>query len=391
MTNVRKSAFVTDGIWRKSLAVARALSTAGVEVGVGERTWMSPSFLSRHVKHKYVYPSREKDSSRFLDRIRSIIRSNKYDVLITPEEETSLLVAQNVSELSQYIRIPLASYEKILFARNKYNILMHAQKIGIHCPKTLIVKTLDDAQGSVGSMQFPMVLKPVIGTGGHGIRYVYNRNEFDLACIEMFKRYENFLIQEYIPGSNYYGVSVIFNANNQMRSAFTHKKIRQYPITGGASTFALSVLMPDLVEISRKLLSSIGWYGVANIEFKIDKRDGLPKLMEVNPRLWGSLQLAIASGLNIPYMMYQLAMNGDIDPNYEYKTGVKFRWFMHGDLMNFISNLTVNRQADIDVFKLFERNCCHATWRLSDPLPYLGLSLALADYLTSDELKKYRT
>ncbi len=386
-----KSVLVTDGIWRKSLAAVRALSHSGVKVAVGERTWMAPALLSRYVSHRYIYPSPEKNSDGFLIWLKLTVKSNKYDVLITPEEETSLLVAQHTSEFSSYIRIPLTQYETLAFTRNKFSLLTHAQKLGIPCPKTLMINTLDDAQRGMQELSIPLVLKPVIGTGGHGIRYVLTKDTSDAHCDSMRKKYGTFLMQEYIPGNDYYGVSVLFNARNQMRSAFVHKKLRQYPVTGGASTYAVSVKFPRLIEIAETLLTSIGWYGSANIEFKIDQRNGSPKLMEVNPRLWGSLQLAISSGINIPYLLYQLAVHGDIAPHFEYQAGVKFRWFMQGDFMNFLANLTAQRKFDLDVFKLFEKNNCHAVWSLSDPLPFLGLSLALLDYLTSDEMKKYRS
>ena len=391
METLNNSALVTDGIWRKSLAVVRALAVSGVKVDVGERTWMAPAFLSRYASDRYIYPSIEKKPDSFLDWLKLTIKSNKYDVLITPEEETSLLVAQHLKELSSYIHIPLAEYEKLIFARNKFNLLTQAQKLGIPCPKTLMINTLDDARLGIQKLSFPLVLKPVIGTGSQGIRYVATKDESEAECNSMYKKYKEFLLQEYIPGNDYYGVSVIFNAHNQMRSAFVHKKLRQYPITGGASTYAVSTEFPKLVEIAEALLSSIGWYGCANIEFKIDQRDDTPKLMEVNPRLWGSLQLAIASGVNIPYLLYQLAVNGDIAPHFKYKTGVKFRWFMYGDFMNFLTNLITKKKFETDVFNVFEKNSCHATWSLSDPLPFPGLSLALIDYLTSDEMKKYRS
>ena len=391
MKTLNNSALVTDGIWRKSLAVVRALAISGVKVDVGERTWMAPALLSRYANHRYIYPSREKDSEAFLNWLKFTVKSNNYDVLITPEEETSLLVAQHISDFSPYINIPLAQYEKLTLVRNKFNLLTHAKKIGIPCPETSIINTSGDIALNIRRFSFPLVLKPIIGTGGHGIRYVLTKDMYYEHCDSMREKYGTFLMQDYIPGNDYYGVSVIFNVHNKMRCAFVHKKLRQYPITGGASTYAVSVKFPRLVEMAEALLTSIGWYGSANIEFKIDQRDNTAKLMEVNPRLWGSLQLAISSGINIPYLLYQLAVNGDIPPHFEYKTDVKFHWFMQGDFMNFIANLSSKKRIELGAFKLFEKNSCHATWELSDPLPFLGLSLALLDYLTSDEMKKFRS
>jgi len=347
--------------------------------------------LSRYVNNRYIYPSIEKSPDSFLHWLKRIAKSNKYDVLITPEEETSLLIARHMSEISSYIRTPLVKYETIAFARNKFRLVTYALNMGISCPKTLMINTLDGAIAGLDKLSLPVVLKPIISSGGHGIRYIFSKDAFDMQYKSMCKKYKTFIMQEYIPGNESYGVSVIFNARNQMRSAFVHKKLRQCPITGGVSTCAISVKFPRLVEITEAVLHSIGWYGAANVEFKIDERDGSPKLIEINPRLWGSLQLTITSGINIPYLLYQLAMHGDIKPHFEYKTGIKFRWFMHGDFVHFLVNLIGQRKFCPDVFKLFEKRGCHATWSLSDPLPFLGLPLSLLDYLISDEMKKFRS
>jgi predicted ATP-grasp superfamily ATP-dependent carboligase len=387
----KRSILVTDGLWRKSLAVVRALSNAGVNVGLGERTWMAPALFSRHVNNRYIYPSLEKNQEAFLDWITAIAKTNKYDAIITPEEETSLFIAQHFSEISPYIRIPLASYKTLSFVRNKFKLLAHAHKIGIPCPKTILCNTFDDACKEIKSVSLPVVLKPVISSGGHGIRYIFDIDTFNRQSQIISTEYDSFLMQEYIPGTEYYGVSVIYNDHNQMRSAFVHKKLRQFPITGGVSTCAVSVKYPELIEIAEKVLTSISWYGSANVEFKIDQRDNTPKLMEINPRLWGSLQLTVASGINVPYLLYQLAMKGDIAPHFKYQVGVKFRWFMYGDFVNSLLILIKQKKFNFDNYRLFEKNSHHATWSLSDPMPYfVGLPLFLIDYLTSDEMEKFR-
>ena len=383
--------FVTDGIWRKSLAVVRALANSGVKVALGERTWMVPALLSRYVSQRYIYPSIKKNPDKFLSWLEYTVKSNKFNVLIAPEEETSLLIAQHLPRFSPYIRIPLAKYETLALARNKFNLLTHAQKLGIFCPKTFMVKSFGDIQRGAIELSFPMVFKPITSTGGHGIRYVLTKESLEEHYHEMSREYDAFLMQEYIPGNEYFGVSVIFNERHQMRSAFVHRKLRQYPATGGVSTCAVSVKFPRLLELVESLLASLDWYGSANIEFKIDERDNMPKLMEVNPHLWGSLQLAIASGVNIPYLLYQLAMKGDIQPQFEYKSGVKFRWFVYGDFMHFLTNAVALKKIDSDIFWLFEKNDCHATWSLSDPLPFFGLPLSLLDYVINYEKEKLRS
>lgn len=387
--NNSKGVFVTDGFWRKSLAVVRALAKEGLGVGIGERTILAPALFSKYVRNRYIYPSVELYPDKFLDWLVRLVKIGKFDVLIVPEEGTALLIAKNRERLTKFIRMPLAKFEAMNFLRNKFSLISHARNLGLPCPDTKLISRASDIS-SKSCQKFPLVLKPVNGSGGHGIQYIFRDSELMLMAEKTLSKFGKLLVQDYIPGNEYYGVSVIFNEHNQMRSAFVHRKLRQYPVSGGASTYAVSVKYPKLVELTEALLKPLSWYGVANVEFKIDERDNIPKLMEANPRLWGSMQLAISSGINIPYLLYKLALEGDIKPEFDYKTGIKFRWFMHGDSMHFLSNLFKFKKNDSNILKLFEKNNCHAIWSLTDPLPELGNILSLFDYMTSKELKKFR-
>ena len=77
--------------------------------------------------------------------------------------------------------------------------------------------------------------------------------------------------------------------------------------------------------MAEKLLESIYYYGIAEIEFVIDKRDNIPKLMEINPRFWGSLQGAISAGVDFPVLLFDLFNDGSVDKNLNYKRGIKER------------------------------------------------------------------
>jgi predicted ATP-grasp superfamily ATP-dependent carboligase len=81
------------------------------------------------------------------------------------------------------------------------------------------------------------------------------------------------------------------------------------------------------VEYGRRLLDAVHWNGLAMVEFKYDVRDGLPKILEVNPRMWGSAPLAINCGIDFPYCLYKMAVEGDIEPQHTYPVGVKMRFF----------------------------------------------------------------
>lgn len=86
-----------------------------------------------------------------------------------------------------------------------------------------------------------------------------------------------------------------------------HKRIRELYTMGGPSTCAISVYDPKLLDYGLKILGALNWHGIAMVEFKKDSKDGTFKLMEINPKFWGSLDLAIASGIDFPYLLYKMA------------------------------------------------------------------------------------
>jgi predicted ATP-grasp superfamily ATP-dependent carboligase len=118
----------------------------------------------------------------------------------------------------------------------------------------------------------------------------------------------------------------------RLRAAFAHRRIREKPPSGGVSVLSESVALdPPLLAHAERLLEALKWHGVAMLEFKRDSRDGVTKLLEINGRFWGSLQLAVDAGVDFPYLLYRLAIDGDVEPVFSYRIGVRLRWWL-GDL-----------------------------------------------------------
>jgi predicted ATP-grasp superfamily ATP-dependent carboligase len=130
-------------------------------------------------------------------------------------------------------------------------------------------------------------------------------------------------------------VGVLMNFSSEPRATFAYRRLREYPVGGGPSTLRESVRDESLCRTTERLLSALRWVGVAMAEFKVDPRDGRPKLLEVNPRFWGSLHHAILSGVDFPHLLCRMAIDGDVPPLREYRVGVRSRSLLHGDLMHF--------------------------------------------------------
>jgi protein-tyrosine-phosphatase len=166
------------------------------------------------------------------------------------------------------------------------------------------------------------------------------KNESERAAVlEKWLPYVSVQQQEYIGGRGL-GIEFLFNQGQRVWH-FAHERIHEYPLTGGASTYRRSVHAdPTLLEQAQQLLAALRWHGVAMVEFKVG-RDGSFYLMEINPRLWGSLALSIDAGVNFPLGLWQIASNETLSPQPNYRVPYYTR-----DLINDLQWQTENLRAN---------------------------------------------
>ena len=361
--------FVTDASKRESVAIVRSLGKKGIEVTVGEDRRICCSFFSKYVKNRTIYPNPVRNPLSFVQRIYELVKKDKYDVIFPVNDPTTILFSKYKEKLSKYTKVPVANYETIMKGRDKAQTMKIAMENDVPCPQTYFVDN-GDIEKIKNRIEFPVVIKPCKSSGARGVVYVNSSPE---EFVREYKRVRNqygpVLVQEYIPGEHY-NVSALFNVDTELRAAFVLKKIRQYPVSGGPTTFAVSVEKPDVLKCAVKLLKAMNWYGVAEVELIVDERDKKPKLLEVNPRFWSPLELSILSGIDFPYLLYKMATEGDVEPVTKYKTGVKLR-FLVGDILWFLS--TPNKLKALPEFiKFRDDNLGYAILSLDDPKPMIG-------------------
>jgi len=388
---------VTDGHFRKTLAVVRSLGRRGVHVTVGERTFLNTSFFSKYCAKRLVYPSPRQSADQFIDFILKEIKENFYDCLFPMEEETLLLLAKYHSEISRYTYLLSSDLKKIEFVRDKRNLMQFAEAHGIPMPKTYYSpptpwshETNSTRQAlPLDSIPIPAVIKPRVSSGSFGIVYVKKKEDLIPSYQSVHERFPFPLIQEWIPdGGGTYGLSALFDEASNIQAAFVHKKLRMYPVQGGPSTLREGVEHPQIMEMGLSLLKSLNWIGVGMVEFKVDPRDGIPKLMEVNPRFWGSLQLAIVSGVDFPYLILRMARKESYAPVLHYAAGKRCRWLLLGDILHFLNN--PNRfHLHPSFFHFFDPDTSDDIISKDDPLPMLGSVATFFTFLYDPEMKRF--
>ncbi len=386
---MKMSVLVTDGHFRKTLAVVRSLGSKGIDVTVGERTFLNTSFFSKYCSRRLVYPSPRQRPGQFIEFFLNEIKKNHYECIFPMEEETLLLLAKYHLEISRYTYFLSPDLEKIEFVRDKGNLMQFAEAHGVPIPKTHYLPPTQSLPPWGGGEGLGYVIKPRISSGSFGIVYVKERKELSTSYQSVHQRFPYPLIQEWIPdGGGTYGISALFDEGSNVKAAFVHKKLRMYPIEGGPSALGEGIEHPQIMELGLSLLKSLNWVGVGMVEFKVDPRDGIPKLMEINPRFWGSLQLAIVSGVDFPCLLLKMARRESFEPVLRYRVGKRFRWFLLGDILHFLNN--PNRfHLRPSFFRFFDPNTTYDIFSRDDPLPLLGSVATFFTFLYDPEMKRF--
>jgi predicted ATP-grasp superfamily ATP-dependent carboligase len=343
--------FVTDADQKHAMAAVRALGREKVIVHAGATRNHAVSFFSRYCSRKVIYPDPVTREEEFVQCLITHAQRAKIDVLLPIGYNTNVVVSKYKEAISKYVNVAIANYEQMLVAADKAKSMALAESVGIKVPK--VYHRLEQVE------KYPVVVKGVKGSGN----VTYVNSPEGLAGLDL----NDVLIQEYIPGKGYGFYGLFYHG--EPRAIFMHRRRREFPVTGGASTAAESYYDESLKEQGIRLLSALRWHGVAMVEMKQDDRDGAYKLMEINPKFWGSLDLSIQAGVNFPYLTAMMARYDDVEPVMEYNHEAKFSWPFPQDLLHLLARPTSVGQFVAD---MFDRNM-KTNLSLEDFLPNLYL------------------
>jgi predicted ATP-grasp superfamily ATP-dependent carboligase len=162
-----------------------------------------------------------------------------------------------------------------------------------------------------------------------------------------------------------------------LKAQVGYRQLRDYPAAGGQATLRVSVRHEKAEAHFRRLLEELGWHGPCQGDFIVDSQTDVPYLIDINPRLWGSLTQAIASGVDFPYLIYRLAKDGDIPAQPAFKADVVTRW-IGGELAALPWRLR-HAQSKFGVLRDFVFPAASAAlyddFSLADPMPFAAWSL----------------
>ncbi len=365
---------VTDGQQRKALAAVRSLGRAGHRPLVAEEMWLTTSFFSRFAAGRAVYPSPLRGRAVFGRWLAAFVRAHGVEVLLAMDDATLEAALETPPPCAGLFPPPEAFH---LF-RDKAATLQAAARVGVSVPRWVVADTEPErALRQAEALGYPVVLKPRVSSGGRGL--VLAEDPAALVAALAAQPGQEPLLQGWVGWGAQYDVGLLYDAGGRRVAAFVQRELRHYPLTGGPSTVQESVQAPELVRLADRLLASAGWIGPAEVEFRLDAA-GVPRLMEVNPRYWASLALAIQCGVDFPRLHVALALGRPVEPVLEYAVGRRCRWLLPGDILHYLAN---PRRAEMDPPLLGPADppLRDDILDAADPLPALGFALAAAAWL----------
>lgn len=377
------SVLVLDGQQRSALAATRSLGKRGLDVYVADVQVPTLAGSSRYARAQLQCPDLSHNPDEFVDWIARTTLERRIDVVL-PATDSSTMILAAARKRMPHLRIacgPTDAYEAV---SNKANLMELARRNGVQIPATCTVSNLDEFRSQVKDARFPLVLKParskalvdgkivsaevyVASSADDALNHIQTQNWFGpVPC----------LLQEFVEG---HGAGVFaFYSNGQAVAWFSHKRLREKPPSGGISVLSESVAAPEALRLSaQRILDAAQWSGAAMVEFRVSA-SGQPYLMEINARLWGSIQLAIDSGIDFPWLAYSQAVGDTLQVIPTYATGRRLRWLL-GDLDSLIISLRRSRLRPADKLKtvgrffaaFFDLRSRQEVLRWQDPMPAL--------------------
>jgi predicted ATP-grasp superfamily ATP-dependent carboligase len=363
---------------RIAVSAARSLGENGVTVYALGVTHTAVRY-SRFCDHFIDLGSETEEATQAW--LAWLLQEGPHGAVILPCNDEGLeMVARNRPRLVELGYHPMeANDEAILAMLDKERTSALARELGVPAPLTLEVKSVADAERAAQEMNFPCLLKPVhshLFTRHYGQRrkLFVSRTQEELReqAADALEAGLEMLAMETIPGGDEQIVTywTYLEEGGEPLCHFTKRRIRQYPVRFGVGSYHITQWDPEVAELGLKFLRGAGARGLAAVEFKRDTRDGIPKLMECNHRLTGSIELGRAAGMDFSLLAYRRALKLPTPSLDGFREGVRL-WIPGLDLRAF---LDYRREGGLTTAQWL-RSIMHRqrfpVFQLSDPKPAL--------------------
>jgi D-aspartate ligase len=371
--NGDRGAIIIGGDYR-GLGIARSLGRRGVPVCVLTDQHRLAG-LSRYADHRLKWPHAEGDQLDFLLGLAAERRFAGW-ALFPTGDETAMLIARNHACLAHRFILTTPPWETLRWAYDKRLTYRLAAKLGIPCPLTWYPESREELARL--ECTFPLVLKPAHKQ--RVSRFTRDKAWLVTGRDEMLARYDQagtmiepglIMLQDLIPGTpeSQFSFAALCAEGVPLASLVAIRR-RQHPMDfGHSSSFVETADQPEVERLGRAVLAAIRFTGLAEVEFKRDSRDGMFKLLDINPRVWGWHTLGARAGVDFSYLAWGLA-NGSRPDEVRGRAGV--RWMRAlTDLPAALGQFRSGPLSLRSYLRSWRAPLEFAIWAIDDPLPSL--------------------
>jgi len=367
----------------QALALARSLGQNKIPVYLFNETNMSIVRFSKHIS-KYIKVPSTKDELKFVSCVLEVAKNYKLkDYLLIPTNDNAVkILSKNKIALEKYYKIPTPEWDITKFALDKKLTYCLAKNNGIPVPETYFINNISKIREL--DIQYPVLVKGVEGLNFYkktGAKAFQAESDYELKKIwndiSPLVESAEVIIQEKIPGStdSMYSFCSFFK-DGEAKGIWTGHKIREHPMGFGTATLAESKHTPEIIQLGSKILKAINYYGISEIEFKKDPRDGKFKLIEINARSWLWVSLARRAGVDFATMLYKDINGEEITHNQNFEENIK--WIhLYTDSWISLKEILKGRMSIEDYLKSLKGKKEYAVFSLEDPLPFVAETLLL--------------
>ena len=357
-----------------SIGLARSLGRHGVPVWlIGDHPL--PKF-SRYVQRSFAWPGAESHEG-----VAAIVDiATRYGlkdwVLFSTGDEDMRTIAQNRDLLASHFRVVTADWETVQWIYDKRLTYRRAASLGLDYPSSFEPADLDQVQRL--DCRFPVIVKPACREGLNAFTHAKAwRADGRTELVSLYRRAaalvgkDAVIVQEWIPGNGetQFSYAGLWNHGEAIASLVA-RRTRQYPIDfGRSSTFVETVEQEQVEALACRFLKSLDYTGVAEIEFKYDRRDRRYKLLDVNGRFWTWNGLGELAGVDFPYLAWRQSLGEAISPC---RASAGAAW-MHAsrDIIAAFQEISRGALTVGDYLASFRRQLAFANFAIDDPLPSL--------------------
>jgi predicted ATP-grasp superfamily ATP-dependent carboligase len=343
MSDATLSVLVTAGAEKQSLAAVRSLGRAGAEVHVVDSKPDAPAFRSRYCAASFLAPS-NRDQRATTDFLLERVREHTYTTVLACDDHSATALSEARAAFAPYTQLSMPPADVFRLATDKRALVQFAAALGVPTPRTLLPVTAGDLDSMARELGFPLIVKGGHGWGAQHVRLVQRQEDLaarfeEVAALEAATGGGLPMLQEFVTGTGY-GFSALYR-HGAVRAVFMHRRAVEFDVRAGGTPYscpmAESVVDPALYELGHRLFTALGWHGLGMAEWRRDARDGRFVLMEINPRLVGSTDLAVRAGIDLPLLACRMARDGDVALVAAHPAGVRVRWWLPDGLRDVLA------------------------------------------------------